>query len=150
MCTCHSIFALNVTLNTDRSKIVQSLKEIIESKQRKGRMNSLNEEQKTMIILKYCEVRNLIKVRRYPKHPRKVPQLVVFKRVIDRFYETGSCRKERPPGRTKVGEKNVAAVRIFLNKMKDQPFNVPVFLLRNRVVHSQKKIVSEGVQITTG
>ena len=61
-------------------------------------MNSLNEELKKMIILRYSEVMSLIEVRRYfgtkyyPKYPRKVPQLVVFKRVIDRFCETGSCR----------------------------------------------------------
>ena len=65
-------------------------------------MDSLNEKQKKMIISKYDEVRNLTEVRRYfgtkyyPKHPRKVPQLVVFKLVINRFCKTGFCRMERP------------------------------------------------------
>ena len=47
-------------------------------------MNSLNEEIRKMILLKYDEVRNLTEVRRYfgtkyySKHPRKVSQIVVL------------------------------------------------------------------------
>ena len=122
-------------------------------------MNSLSKEQKKMIILKYGEVRNLTEVRRYfgtkhyPKHPRKVPQLVVFKMVIDRFCETGSCRKERPPGRTKVGEENVAAVRNFFKQNEGSSVRCAcnALGLSYGTVWSilRKKVVLEGAQITT-
>ena len=57
-------------------------------------MNSLTEDQKKMIVLEYGATKSFAEVRKafakqyYPNHPRKVPPLMTFKRVIDRFCQT--------------------------------------------------------------
>ena len=67
-------------------------------------MTTFSEDEMKMIVLTYGETKNLGEVRRcFAKefHPRKVPSLKAFQRVIDRFKSTASCKKQCPPGRPK-------------------------------------------------
>ena len=87
-------------------------------------MNSLTEDQKKMIVLEYGATKSFAEVRKafakqyYPKHPRKVPPLMTFKRVIDRFCQTASCKKQQPPGRPKMNEETVTAIKTFFEEKK--------------------------------
>ena len=85
-------------------------------------MTTFSEDEMKMIMLTYEETKNLGEVRRcfakkfHPRHPRKVPGLKAFRRVIDRFKSTASCKKQCPPGRPKMIEETVAAVECFFKQ----------------------------------
>jgi len=84
----------------------------------------LTEDQKKINVLEYGATKNIPEVRKafakkyYPKHPRKVPPLITFRRVIDRFWQTASCKKQQPPGRPKMNEDIVTAVKNFFEEKK--------------------------------
>ena len=75
-----------------------------------------------MIIFEYGATKNLAGVRKafaeqyYPKHPRMVPPRMTFKRVIDRFCQTASCKKQPPPGRPKMTGETVVAIELFFEE----------------------------------
>ena len=86
--------------------------------------SSLSQEQKTFIILKYGETKDFGTIRRafatkfYPKHPRLVPSLQVFRRLVVRFCATGSLQKKKPTGRKGVSDETIARVKEYF-EMKE-------------------------------
>ena len=85
-------------------------------------MNSLTEDQKKMIVLEYGATKSFAEVRKAfakqykPKRPLKVRSLMTFKRVIDRFCQTASCKKQQRPGRPNMNEETVTAIKTFFRR----------------------------------
>ena len=84
--------------------------------------SSFTNTQHTFIILKYGELKNTTLVRRafrakfFPNYPTKVPQLVVFQRVIDRFLKNDSEKETTPRGQAPISDDDVKSVRDFFKR----------------------------------
>ena len=76
-------------------------------------------EQSKFIILKFGETKNVTMVRRafraqfYPQNPRKVPQRLLFQRVIDRFLSSASVMPRVPKGLTPCTPEDVQRVKDY-------------------------------------
>ena len=77
----------------------------------------LNKEEKRKVVLLWGKYEHIAKVRRefalcygIHKHPKKVPDVRVFQRVVDRFLETGSVEvapAQRTKGLRKTSRKSI-------------------------------------------
>ena len=74
--------------------------------------------------MKFGELKCISAVKRafgtkfYRGYPRKVPKLLAFKRLIDRFSNSGHTRPLAPPGSPTTSTDDIAAVRNFFKKNK--------------------------------
>lgn len=75
-------------------------------------------EQRKWIILKYGELKNLTEVRRafrkhfFPKHPRKVPKICLFRRVVEKFSIRGTIHEIKREAKP-VDPNDIERVKLF-------------------------------------
>ena len=79
-------------------------------------------EQASWIVLKYGELKSLTRVRRafrlnfFRDKSRKVPDILAFKRLVQRFKESGSVRPVQTPGRAPLPPDDVRRVNQFFTE----------------------------------
>ena len=96
----------------------------------------LNKEEKRKVVLLWGKYEDIAKVCRefalcfgIHKHPKKVPDVRVFQRVVDRFLETGSV-EVAPAQRTKTTktEENVKEIHRLIKGNNAQLSSFPLNL----------------------
>ena len=83
-------------------------------------------DQINWIILKFGDLKNIDKVKKafgtkfYKKNPRNVPNYNAFKRIIERFRDTGHTKPKTPPGPVKTRSGDIARFKQYFknNNMK--------------------------------
>ena len=89
-------------------------------------MSPFTKNQIPWIIYKMGEVNNIKLVQRafrlkfHPKNPRKVPNYMAFKRLVERFESSGGqTRPMSPPGLVATSEESILLVKNFFKENKE-------------------------------
>ena len=91
-----------------------------------NKLCAFSRDQINWIILKFGELKNIDKVKKafgtkfYKKNPRRIPNYNAFKRIIERFRDTGHTRPRTPPGPVQTRSDDIARVKQYFesNTMK--------------------------------
>ena len=91
-----------------------------------NKLCAFSRDQINWIIPKFGELKNIDKVKKAfgtkfcKNNPRRVPNYMAFKRIIERFRDTGHTRPRTPPGPVQTRSGDIARVKHYFenNSMK--------------------------------
>ena len=93
-----------------------------------NKCSPFNQEQATFIVFKFGELQSIKRTQRafrmkfFPKHPRRVPDILAFRRILDRFKNHATVKPQQATtGKRIITEQEVQRVKRVKKYFEDQP-----------------------------